>query len=1577
MKTRKLPATMQIVQQGVRLLAEKMRVGTAMFVYLMLGLSPAMADDIDIYTKGAGAAASSAPVIVFQLDSSGSMGWQVDNDSNITSLLQERMFLVQDAMRGQLTSLGGEIKTGLFRYLTQPSGTYSGLKLADALPLNKVLSSAGVAGGTQTFDIADGANDIEQVLGEAARPGNAALNMVSYKPPADVTPVTVPHAGAWVNSSGQQYSPTGNNVLFLYQHTSSSNNAQTFYLDSTGATVIDTYLYLLNAAGSLLASNDDRAAGAYTCPAGWTLTSDSPPRCRRFCSNSDVSSGVPGCTARGFNYIASTQTSANLNSTVTLTGLVAGNWYQVVAATYTAGQTGPFAVNLGTPGVGTLYQQAVVAAKKQRVGLRFPAVRIPQGATISNAYLEFQASGASNAATVLAVGVDTAAAPADFLSQGLFTRTLVWGADQTVAAWSDGLRDATTRLNVTGRVAARVADTNWCDSDLVFVIEGKGGDIDERVAHAYESNTGAAPRLVVTWSPPASSSAACNRKEFVWDITTSTEDVYQKADGTQVLDSTFLEVNTAQKAGLRFTLLPVPAGVTVESAYLELVAHTNVTPGTLYLNAIDEPMAKPFGAKVSSLDARKLLGSAVAWTPPDWTAGQRYTSPDLKALVQAALNNGWVRDGTIGLVISGAQAAPMQIRAWERTASGSASKVRADFGQYSARLRVALTSPTPLGDVKTHRRDMVEKVLALQSSGATPISGAYLEVAQYLLGRDGYTPLPDLAAGKCGNNATIMLTDGDEMADYTSAHTTAVKAITAKNCAASVDAWPCTYDMMDTLFNEKAPFVAASDGIVYSVRTHTVGFGPIAKVGGGKLNASGMHGGGDYYPAANSAALIDIFDRIITSTVEAGTVAAPGVSVNALNRFEHLDELYYSLFKPSGKVNWKGNIKRYRLKGSAIVDVTGTAAVDNSAAIFTSTSESWWSSPDGTTVSQDGVSVTAGGAASKILQPDSRLVYTWLGSGAGSLYAVDAAAKDGSGAEAVVLDNSFLTPETLGVDRLPGYAGMAGSDIVTYRNQALTYLRGGDNALPRLSFGSAIHASPTIVTYGVDDKGTADPADDAAINTVFVGDNDGVLHMLDTGGPSTDVTATNRANTGGKELFAFIPQDLLRNAALLKTEQSISSTGYIYGLDGRWRAWKKDVNGDRLVDTSKGDHVYIYGGMRRGGKNIYALDVSNVRRDVSGVAARAPKSLWTIQGGTAPYANIGQTWSDPQSRQILWNGLPRQVVFFGGGYDTVHDNNQARTSGPQLGSQVYMVDAIDGTLLWQASSAVESSINTHVADMQYSITAAPVVLDRNRNGSVDGLYVVDLAGQVFRFDFNEAATSAATLAKNKTAVVVAKLGATAAGASTTTDNRRFYETPAVSFVDSAVGGDLLIALVSGYREKPISTITKEMAFMVRDVGAWNMAPPANAITTVATLKDISSTSLTGADLEGPGWFLPLPDTAMGEKGMGTPVFYNFALLFTTYVPGAAVAATECSPDIGATRLYVMDALSGMGLLASGVRSLNAISPGIAGNPQVIYGPDGQRTILVGTAAIDPSGIRGFDAASAKAFRRSRWLEVNQ
>ena len=56
------------------------------------------------------------------------------------------------------------------------------------------------------------------------------------------------------------------------------------------------------------------------------------------------------------------------------------------------------------------------------------------------------------------------------------------------------------------------------------------------------------------------------------------------------------------------------------------------------------------------------------------------------------------------------------------------------------------------------------------------------------------------------------------------------------------------------------------------------------------------------------------------------TFTSPTVAVNSFNRTQNLSDLFISVFRPSGRTHWPGNLKKYRLRtDSVIVDATGTA----------------------------------------------------------------------------------------------------------------------------------------------------------------------------------------------------------------------------------------------------------------------------------------------------------------------------------------------------------------------------------------------------------------------------------------------------------------------------------------------------------------------------------------------------------------------------------------------------------------------------------------------------------------------------
>ena len=115
--------------------------------------------------------------------------------------------------------------------------------------------------------------------------------------------------------------------------------------------------------------------------------------------------------------------------------------------------------------------------------------------------------------------------------------------------------------------------------------------------------------------------------------------------------------------------------------------------------------------------------------------------------------------------------------------------------------------------------------------------------------------------------------------------------------------------------------------------------------------------------------------------------------------------------------------------------------------------------------------------------------------------------------------------------------------------------------------------------------------------------NEGYLHAID--------------QETGEELYSFMPQELLRN--LFTNFENVSSASRPYGLDGSLSVFTNDTNNNVVVDGQ--EKAFLYVGMRRGGNNIYALDITD---------RHEPKLAWVIRGGdngTPGFENLGQTWS--------------------------------------------------------------------------------------------------------------------------------------------------------------------------------------------------------------------------------------------------------------------------------------------------------------------------------------------------------------
>ena len=136
----------------------------------------------------------------------------------------------------------------------------------------------------------------------------------------------------------------------------------------------------------------------------------------------------------------------------------------------------------------------------QKVGLRFQNIQIPQGATITSAYLEFTTDETDSQETIVTIyGEDSDdAAPFDawgfydLSSRPLTDASVEWN----IPAWTQ-VGEQQQSPDIKSIVQEIVNRSGWsAGASMVFTIDGSG----RRVAKSYEGEATAAPLLHITYT---------------------------------------------------------------------------------------------------------------------------------------------------------------------------------------------------------------------------------------------------------------------------------------------------------------------------------------------------------------------------------------------------------------------------------------------------------------------------------------------------------------------------------------------------------------------------------------------------------------------------------------------------------------------------------------------------------------------------------------------------------------------------------------------------------------------------------------------------------------------------------------------------------------------------------------------------------------------------------------------------------------------------------------------------------------------------------------------------------------------
>ncbi|MCF8159468.1 MAG: hypothetical protein K9J76_02080 [Polaromonas sp.] len=735
--------------------------------------------------------------------------------------------------------------------------------------------------------------------------------------------------------------------------------------------------------------------------------------------------------------------------------------------------------------------------------------------------------------------------------------------------------------------------------------------------------------------------------------------------------------------------------------------------------------------------------------------------------------------------------------------------------------------------------------------------------------------------------------------------------------------------------------------------------------------------GGKYFAAKNKNQLIDALKEIVREIQSVNsTFASASLPINATNRSQNANQVYIGMFRPDPdtKPRWLGNLKRYQVVRDAtsqeltLGDKNGAPAINLQTGFISDCATSYY-----TTDSGNYWEAYSANAAVSQIKPDASTKCTLSSFSTTNPYSDipdGPRVEKGSVAQIIRMGNTAptdpVTTPTWSVNRTVKTSG-AGTDTgsttlsdFTTTSSALSdtlvrWVRGEDTenedgdsttALTKTRaslHGDIVHSRPLPVNYST-------TSNDSSLATYY-GANDGTFRAVDS------VT--------GKELWAYVaPEfysklDRLRTGTPLVTYDGTSSSGSTrkdYFFDGSIGLYQN-------ADNSK---VWIYPTMRRGGRMIYAFDVSGTGTGNS-TPPSAPTIKWkfgcpqqgTDTGCSSDSSDIGQTWSTPQIAKIKDGTTTKLVAIVGGGYDTCEDTDSTSRcgSGGVKGNKIYVLDAETGALL--------KSFYT-----RRSVIAEVALVDTDGNGFVDYGYVGDTGGNLYRIAFSQFASSPERYtALSNTNWNIALI------ARTSGSGRKFQFQPSLF----SAQGTVYVALGSGDRERPLETNypyttpvlnrfyvyrdclsktrTTYTTYLSSDGDWWRNTDNLDDVSGTRKMTSTSAVSTPGCSAEktlptncdtNMGWFVDL-DNGRGEQTVTSSVISGGMVTFSTNRPLSASSSATCANSLGEARGYWLNLFSGAG--AVGV-------DGICGDPSSTTNPPSSSAIFVG-GGLPPSPVLGI------------------
>lgn len=183
----------------------------------------------------------------------------------------------------------------------------------------------------------------------------------------------------------------------------------------------------------------------------------------------------------------------------------------------------------------------------QKLGFRFENITIPSSSTITNAYIQFTADGASSGNMTMTIkGEDVANSTTFSNTTNNISARPVTSASATwnsISSWTDGQVGTGQRTpNLSAIVTEMITSNGWQNGNpLTFIVTGTGSATEYRKSFSYDGNAANAAKLVIEYTSnldvDLAVSACSSPADNIFSNTSSTVTISIDNNGNLTADS--------------------------------------------------------------------------------------------------------------------------------------------------------------------------------------------------------------------------------------------------------------------------------------------------------------------------------------------------------------------------------------------------------------------------------------------------------------------------------------------------------------------------------------------------------------------------------------------------------------------------------------------------------------------------------------------------------------------------------------------------------------------------------------------------------------------------------------------------------------------------------------------------------------------------------------------------------------------------------------------------------------------------------------------------------------------------------